>query len=533
MAKRHGLLYLFLSHQLLAHVYQVFTNSYYNLVLVQPAQPAPNSESPPSLLTTTTFGALWELDARVRALALKDGRTYADLCLRVGGQCASSSPLNFWTDQAAYDASVGSDAELRRAVSAPVLATGNPVSRISYFGSTYIEDPASGDIAWAGGTMAVYIIDGDISDAVSQEWEDLFLSVFLKDAPANPTLDQPYPDRLYLVPNGYRSLDAELTRVVTIDLPLVLVEYVVMFLFVALALSWGQQSTKAMQAGGTLGSVLLSTMTAYGICAACGVPLTQLVFILPFILVGIGVDDAFVIITTYRSRVAENAALGRRESVEEAVSRALGHCSLSICYTTLTDIAAFGLGTLGTIPAVRYFCAYAAVAVACDFVFQITFFLSVLVIDERKALTRRHSSPAVSSDDVPAAAEAAEEGAADGAVAAGGPAPSAAAAGEAPGEEAGKAPGKVPALSAAAAATAAPPPSKSRQFCDAYVGAIASRPGLAVVMACFVGLTAFSGWAVSGLTTEFDPIDIVPGEWKDSGCSGDLSIALLRALATC
>jgi len=39
-------------------------------------------------------------------------------------------------------------------------------------------------------------------------------------------------------------LDNELSRVVSIDMPLVAVEYVVMFIFVAIALSYGQSATK-------------------------------------------------------------------------------------------------------------------------------------------------------------------------------------------------------------------------------------------------------------------------------------------------
>jgi len=66
------------------------------------------------------------------------------------------------------------------------------------------------------------------------------------------------------------------------------------------------------------------------------------------------------------------------------LAKALGRCALSITYTTLTDVAAFGLGCMGTLPAVRYFCAYAAVAVAADFLYQVTFFVAVLAIDERR-----------------------------------------------------------------------------------------------------------------------------------------------------
>lgn len=66
------------------------------------------------------------------------------------------------------------------------------------------------------------------------------------------------------------------------------------------------------------------------------------------------------------------------------LTKALERCGLSITYTTLTDVAAFSLGCTAAIPAVRYFCAYAAAAVAADFLYQVTFFLAVFAIDERR-----------------------------------------------------------------------------------------------------------------------------------------------------
>lgn len=166
-----------------------------------------------------------------------------------------------------------------------------------------------------------------------------------------------------------------MTRVVTTDVPLVMLEYLAMFLFVSFAVSYGQSETKILQAVGCIMSVILSTMAGYGLCAFVGIPMTQLVFILPFILVGIGVDDGVVIISSYRhlspdlieNKDEEDGGVGSR------LAQALGRCALSIVYTTSTDVAAFSLGCLGTIPAVRYFCAYAAVAVALDFVFQVTY----------------------------------------------------------------------------------------------------------------------------------------------------------------
>ena len=58
--------------------------------------------------------------------------------------------------------------------------------------------------------------------------------------------------------------------------------------------------------------------------------------------------------------------------------------SLSIFITTFTSTLAFTLGCFSDIPAVRWLCIYAAPSVAIDFVFQITFFIALIVLDERR-----------------------------------------------------------------------------------------------------------------------------------------------------
>ena len=58
--------------------------------------------------------------------------------------------------------------------------------------------------------------------------------------------------------------------------------------------------------------------------------------------------------------------------------------SLSICITTLTSALAFGLGAFSEIPSVRWLCLYAFPSVLIDFAYQITFFIALLVLDERR-----------------------------------------------------------------------------------------------------------------------------------------------------
>jgi predicted RND superfamily exporter protein len=57
--------------------------------------------------------------------------------------------------------------------------------------------------------------------------------------------------------------------------------------------------------------------------------------------------------------------------------------------TSLTDIAAFAAGTLSKLEAIKAFCIFAAVAIAVDYILQITLFLSFLTWDRQRAANRK------------------------------------------------------------------------------------------------------------------------------------------------
>jgi predicted RND superfamily exporter protein len=289
------------------------------------------------LLTKDVFDALWVLDSKVRSIELpSNGRKFSEICTLVGGKCSVFSPLLFWSDQASYESTVSSDTDVIAATSASTFANGFPVSRLALFGK-FEEDTTTGALTEAYGTSISYQLDSTkVSPTEAQEFEDIFLaSLGLRNAPSDPVMYQTF-DALYIQVYGDRSLDAELARVITIDMPLVVVEYVVMFAFIVCALSWGEKSTKAGLAAGAVMSCVASIMAAYGIIAACGVPITSLIFILPFILVGIGVDDAFVIVATYRQvELSESEVAAAVSNGSDEVSKLIKIRCSSLQFTLL------------------------------------------------------------------------------------------------------------------------------------------------------------------------------------------------------
>ena len=86
--------------------------------------------------------------------------------------------------------------------------------------------------------------------------------------------------------------------------------------------------------------ICLSIPFAYGLAAIVGVPFGPLNSILPCLILGLGVDDMFVIVQSYEN-------LGREEKqspLAKRIGKTMRHAGSSITVTSLTDFAAFIVG---------------------------------------------------------------------------------------------------------------------------------------------------------------------------------------------
>ncbi|GAB1610710.1 hypothetical protein Ahia01_001357400, partial [Argonauta hians] len=77
-----------------------------------------------------------------------------------------------------------------------------------------------------------------------------------------------------------------------------------------------------------------------GVCGFLGLKTSVLHKILPLLLLGIGVDDMFVIVGALDNLTAEE----KERPVEEQIGLTMKHAGVSVTITTLTDILAFGIG---------------------------------------------------------------------------------------------------------------------------------------------------------------------------------------------
>jgi predicted RND superfamily exporter protein len=87
---------------------------------------------------------------------------------------------------------------------------------------------------------------------------------------------------------------------------------------------------------------MMAFVVACGFCSLLGISYGPVHTALPFLLLGIGVDDLFVIVTCWK-----NLNFGNNQvSLPEKIGQMMRHAGISITVTTLTDVVAFLVGAL-------------------------------------------------------------------------------------------------------------------------------------------------------------------------------------------
>lgn len=88
-------------------------------------------------------------------------------------------------------------------------------------------------------------------------------------------------------------------------------------------------------------------------------------------------DDAFIISGSY-------SRTDPRKDPVERIADTIDDIGLSIAITTLTSSIAFATGCISSISSVYWLCLYAFPTIIIDFIYQISMFVAILVIDERR-----------------------------------------------------------------------------------------------------------------------------------------------------
>jgi len=138
-------------------------------------------------------------------------------------------------------------------------------------------------------------------------------------------------------------------------------------------------------------SAAFSLATTFGLLAALGVKAVPQVGLVPFLTLGVGVDNMFIMISAWRrTDVPALAGLDMHKRVTIRMGESMKEAALSISITSLTDILAFGIGSITEFRTVEIFCLYTGMSILINYIFCITLFAAAMVFSGWREENNRH-----------------------------------------------------------------------------------------------------------------------------------------------
>ena len=288
------------------------------------------------------------------------------------GECKIHSIADFWNaSHAVFEKQVTSDNQVPVIMSATRYPTGQRVDLYRVIGNPKFDEQTEQLIS-----AESFLIEFDLPWSYQTEDFELEALDALFELQDEWRLSSSSPFRVEVA--AYRSYGDEFLRSIIEDLPLLPGVFGVMSIFCCLAF-WRRHKiqSRSLLGVGAVICIVFSIMTSFGILFLFGVPFTTSTSMLPFLMFGIGLDDAFILVGSYIRTPVSMPTLNRVQMTMQDVG-------LSIFITTATSTLAFALGCFSAIPSVRWLCLYACPAIVIDFLYQITFFIALIVLDERR-----------------------------------------------------------------------------------------------------------------------------------------------------
>ena len=163
--------------------------------------------------------------------------------------------------------------------------------------------------------------------------------------------------------------------------------YIIMFLYTLLTLGkLNMVEHKFYLAAAGISSVFFGFISAIGITMALGFQYCPQHGLLPFICLGIGIDDMFVIMRCFNN-IPE--AEREKNGLVKNMGQTMRYAGCSITVTSLTDVCVFAIGALTKFPSIQSFSVAGAIAIAIIFIFQSSWFIAWMVLDQHRIQQRR------------------------------------------------------------------------------------------------------------------------------------------------
>jgi predicted RND superfamily exporter protein len=184
-----------------------------------------------------------------------------------------------------------------------------------------------------------------------------------------------------------QSLDSEIVANISLDIFLVTGTFTLMTIFSIMLMSINSNwitSPGALLPSVGITSAVFGLTSAFGFLSYIGYNGCNLIFVIPFLVIGIGIDDMFIIYASYthyyRNQIKHKNRKDEDELLSDLISNSLRKSGVSITITSLTDFVAFIIGLTTGFKAVQIFCVYASFSILFCYFNQLTLFSGFLCL---------------------------------------------------------------------------------------------------------------------------------------------------------
>eukprot|EP01083_Nonionella_stella_P181658 651444_1 len=192
---------------------------------------------------------------------------------------------------------------------------------------------------------------------------------------------------LYYTTHG---LDREMLRTATQDFIMFAIAAGVMLVYLQSTLGgFSCIHARPLLATTALFILLCALIFGFGICAYLGMKFSTLVFAVPFLLLGVGVDDMIIIVDTL-NRTPLPDKFDKDNARAKQLGLALQHSGVSISLTSFCSVVAFAVGSITDLPGLEYFCMFAAWSFLGMYILQFLLFVPLLVFDNERIYANRN-----------------------------------------------------------------------------------------------------------------------------------------------
>ena len=323
-------------------------------------------------------------------LSVENLTGYADVCsVRPGVKersrefCMAVNPLELFN----YNAEnlINIKAKLSSALNCPgvLMRNGRP-SCLNFpkMFSGIAKNESSNEILSAQALQITYYVDEPSSDKSTNEieaWEEAFIQKLssLQDELSN----------IEIYFSAEKSLDDAVAASSSSDIRWFSLTFTLMLQFASMMA--GKIFTNPLTGhsllalGGTF-AVALGILAGFSLSMLAQTPFVSIVGVLPFLVVGIGLDDMFIIVDHLDRQ-------DRQLKVPTVVRRVMSGTGVTITMTTLTDLVAFAVSTNSQFPSIKYFCTYAALTITFAFLMIVTVFVALMSFDVRRIKANRRN----------------------------------------------------------------------------------------------------------------------------------------------